>query len=203
MWGCDLVIGFKPPRAGSKPVLSGWSTLAVHVQILFKRCWWFAWSWETFWWIKHCLFAFYGTTHTQFRSFCLQFLSSFCSLTLVVGELSFRHLYVPQPRRWLAQKRLRRGARRDSEVWVSTAIGLFGSGWTVWGCNDLQSQNKCIPCWFVTETCKCKAGQVLGAINAPRSPQLLHVSSSNDLVAWFPHHCISSVFSLSLVAAER
>lgn len=33
----DWVIGFKSPRGGSKTVLLGWSKLAVHVPVLFKR----------------------------------------------------------------------------------------------------------------------------------------------------------------------
>lgn len=55
---------------------------------------------------------FAGSHTLSLDLFCLQFLSSFCSLTLVARELSFRHLYVPQTKRWLIQKHLRRGRKK-------------------------------------------------------------------------------------------
>lgn len=130
-------------------------------------------------------------------------------------ELSFKHLYVPQTRRWLIQKYLRRGASRDMEVWVSTARGLFWIGWTImrlqWFAvteqmhsllichRDMQMQGRTgtgdyYQCLKICGDSTFSSGSYM---------QLFHVSRSNNLVVWFPHHCISSVFSLSLVAAKR
>lgn len=147
--------------------------------------------------------------------FFLQFLTSFCSLTLVVWKLSFKHLYVPQTRRWLTQKYLQRGASRDMEVWVSTARGLFWIGWTImrlqWFAvteqmhsllichRDMQMQGRT----GTGDYYQCSKICGGSTFSSGSYMQLFHVSSSNNLVVWFPHNCISCVFSLSLVAAKK